>query len=309
SDASTRAEEQKSDARKRIKKAAKALIEIAKDELGINAAFDCVSSGDLGACGETLLNIAGSFAGGIAGKLLAKYGLPWEWKKANALGKRVVGLVGDLIGGVKDYLKASKAVGAAKDVLAKAQDKLVAAREKAAAARQKGGGSCPTKPQNHSFLPGTLVLLADGTTKPIGDKLVVTVPETGQTAVREVAGTIVTEDDKHFVDLTITGDSVKPEALGSATTHPFWVESENHWIEAGDLKPGMKLRTADGDVAPVTAIRKFDKRQRTHGLTLTDIHTYYVLAGSTPVLVHNCDDVDDAKPCIASRAARKRRRN
>ncbi|MER7834009.1 hypothetical protein, partial [Streptomyces sp. NPDC095602] len=31
SDASTRAEEQKSDARKRIKKAAKALIEIAKD--------------------------------------------------------------------------------------------------------------------------------------------------------------------------------------------------------------------------------------------------------------------------------------
>ncbi|MFV2117953.1 polymorphic toxin-type HINT domain-containing protein [Streptomyces sp. Act-28] len=283
------AEEQKSDAHQRIKKAAVVLIKIVKDELGINAAFDCVSSGDLGACGETLLNIAGSFAGGIAGKLLAKYGMPWNLKKGYALGKRVIGLVDDLIGGVKDYFKAGKALDAAKGVLAKAQDKLAAARKKVAEARRKGG-SCET--DNHSFLPGTLVLLDDGSTKPIeevelGDKLMVTDPETGETTVREVAGTIVTEDDKHFVDLTIEGETGKPEALVSTTTHPFWVESENRWIEAGDLKPGMKLRTAEGDVAPVQAVHQFDKRQRTHDLTLTNIHTYYVLAGATPVLVHN----------------------
>ncbi|WP_331452520.1 polymorphic toxin-type HINT domain-containing protein [Streptomyces sp. SS162] len=283
------AEEQKSDARQRIKKAAKTLIKIVKDELGITAAFDCVSSGDLGACGETLLNIAGSFAGGIAGKLLAKYGMPWNIKKGYALGKRIVGLVGDLIDGVKGYFEAGKAVDRARGVLAKAQDKLAAARKKAAQLRLKTG--C------HSFLPGTLVLLEDGTTKPIegvelGDKLKVTDPETGETTVREVAGTIVTEDDKHFVDLTIEGDTGRPEALISTTTHPFWVESENRWIEAGDLKPGMELRTADGDVTPVKSVRPFDQRQRTHDLTLTDIHTYYVLAGVTPVLVHNCDTDD-----------------
>ncbi|WP_374983188.1 polymorphic toxin-type HINT domain-containing protein [Streptomyces fradiae] len=280
------AEEQKSDARQRIKKTAKTLIKIVKDELGITAAFDCVSSGDLGACGETLLNIAGSFAGGMAGKLLAKYGMPWNIKKGYALGKRIIGLVGDLIDGVKGYFEAGKAVDRARGVLAKAQDKLAAARKKAAQLRLKTG--C------HSFLPGTLVLLENGTTKPIeevelGDKLKVTDPETGETTVREVAGTIVTEDDKHFVDLTIEGDTGRPEALISTTTHPFWVESENRWIEAGDLKPGMELRTADGDVAPVKSVRPFDQRQRTHDLTLTDIHTYYVLAGATPVLVHNCN--------------------
>ncbi|MFE1576685.1 polymorphic toxin-type HINT domain-containing protein [Streptomyces fradiae] len=284
------AEEQKSDARQRIKKTAKTLIKIVKDELGITAAFDCVSSGDLGACGETLLNIAGSFAGGIAGKLLAKYGMPWNIKKGYALGKRIVGLVGDLIDGVKGYFEAGKAVDRARGVLAKAQDKLAAARKKAAQLRLKTG--C------HSFLPGTLVLLENGTTKPIeevelGDKLKVTDPETGETTVREVAGTIVTEDDKHFVDLTIEGDTGRPEALISTTTHPFWVESENRWIEAGDLKPGMELRTADGDVTPVKSVRPFDQRQRTHDLTLTDIHTYYVLAGVAPVLVHNCNESMD----------------
>ncbi|MGC4969099.1 hypothetical protein ACLQ2H_24250 [Streptomyces globisporus] len=86
----------------------------------------------MGACGETLLNIAGSFAGGLAGKMLAKYGTPWNWAKGAKLAKRVVNLVGDLVGGAKDYWNASKAVGRAKDGLAKAKDSLAAAKKKAA---------------------------------------------------------------------------------------------------------------------------------------------------------------------------------
>ncbi|MCP9959050.1 polymorphic toxin-type HINT domain-containing protein [Streptomyces sudanensis] len=283
------AQTHQSSTKRQIKKTVKALVKIIKDELGINAAFDCVSSGDMAACGETLLNIAGSFAGGMAGKLLAKYGLPWNLEKGYALGKKVAGLVDDLIGGVKDYFKAGEALKSAQGALSKAQDKLAAARKKATAALRKGGEACEA---NHSFLPGTLVLLADGTSKPIeevrlGDKLAVTDPETGETTVREVAGTIVTEDDKHFVDLTVEGENGEPEALVSTTTHPFWVESENRWIEAGDLRPGMELRTPDGDAVPVKAVHRFDERQRTHDLTLTEIHTYYVVAGATPVLVHN----------------------
>ncbi|GAT85227.1 hypothetical protein STXM2123_5928 [Streptomyces sp. F-3] len=105
--------------------------------------------------------------------------------------------------------------------------------------------------------------------------------------MREVVGTIVTEDDKHFVDLTVKGRSGKPEKLVSTTTHPFWSDSERAWIEAGDLKPGMRLHTANGEAVELTAIHAFDKRQRTHDLTVENIHTYYVLAGQTPVLVHN----------------------
>ncbi|MGK5446744.1 polymorphic toxin type 28 domain-containing protein, partial [Streptomyces radiopugnans] len=148
--------------------------------------------------------------------------------------------------------------------------------------------SCGRK---HSFLPGTDVLLADGTTKSIedveiGDKVVVTNPETGETTTREIVATIVTEDDKHFVDITITTEG-GPASLVSTTTHPFWVESEEKWLDAGELAPGMSLRAPDGATVTVDKIRSFTKRQRTHDLTVQGIHTYYVLAGVTPVLVHN----------------------
>ncbi|MCF1598618.1 polymorphic toxin-type HINT domain-containing protein [Streptomyces muensis] len=289
-----------SSAKQRIKSAGKALVKIARDILGVDAALDCISSGDVGACGETLLNIAGSFAGGLAGKILAKYGAPWNWAKGYRLAKRVTGLVGDLIGGAKDLWKANKAVGKARAGLSKAADRLADARKKATEALKKrkkteeGAGSCPIDGP-HSFLPGTKVLLVDGKTKKIeqvklGDKLVVTDPETGETKIREVVGTIVTEDDKHFVDLTIKTKSGKAESLVSTTTHPFWADSENAWIEAGFLKPGMRLHTADGESVEITAVEAFDRRQRTHDLTVEDVHTYYVHAGATSLLVHNCGE-------------------
>jgi hypothetical protein len=42
--------------------------------------------------------------------------------------------------------------------------------------------------------------------------------------------------------------------------------------------------------------------QRVYNLTVSDIHTYYVLAGDQPVLVHNCgDEVDNrARPGLLS---------
>lgn len=231
--------------------------------------------------------------------MVAKYGLPWNWKKGIQLAKQVVNLGEKLIDGFNSWFKARKSVAKAKDGLAKAQDELAAAKKKAANTRKEDsdGPGCTTK--KHSFLPGTLVLLADGTSKKIedvrpGDKITVTDPETGETTVREVANTIVTEDDKHFVDLTIEGKSGDPVTLISTTTHPFWVESEKAWIEAGDLEPGMELRTPTGDTVTLEGTRYFDQRQRTHDLTVTGIHTYYVLAGATPVLVHNCNDIDDA---------------
>ncbi|WP_058032900.1 RHS repeat-associated core domain-containing protein [Wenjunlia vitaminophila] len=144
----------------------------------------------------------------------------------------------------------------------------------------------------HSFLPGTDVLLADGSSTNIedvepGDKVTVTDPTTGTTTTRPVAGTITTEDDKHFVDLTITTPD-GTTTLTSTTTHPFWVQAQSTWIEAGDLTPGTHLTTPTGDPAVLTATHTHHKQQRTHDLTIRDIHTYYVLAGATPVLVHNC---------------------
>ncbi|MEE1928053.1 RHS repeat-associated core domain-containing protein, partial [Streptomyces sp. TRM 70351] len=282
-----RAERQYNAAKQRTKQAAAELVEIAKDVLGINAAMDCFSSGDLGACGETALNIAGSFVGGLAGKILAKYGAPWNWAKGAKLAKRVWGLLDDLVGGARDMWKHAK-------TLDKAEKKLAAAKEKATKKDKGGGdGEAETCPTPHSFLPGTTVLLADGGSRPIeevelGDEVTVTDPETGETTTREVVGTIVTEDDKHFVDLTITTED-GAKALVSTTTHPFWAESERAWTDAGDLRPGMRLRTPSGESAEVSGVRYFEKRQRTHDLTIRGIHTYYVHAQDTPLLVHNCN--------------------
>ncbi|MFE4828721.1 hypothetical protein [Streptomyces sp. NPDC056672] len=47
--------------------------------------------------------MASSFVGGILGKLAAKYGMLWKWRKAVALGKRITGL--ELAGAVDDGCK------------------------------------------------------------------------------------------------------------------------------------------------------------------------------------------------------------
>ncbi|MFC7806710.1 RHS repeat-associated core domain-containing protein [Streptomyces olivaceus] len=294
------AEHRSSQARQSVKHTATVIIKIVKDLVGVDAALDCFSSGDIGACGETLLNVAGSFAGGIAGKILRKYGAPWKWKEGYKLAKRVTGLVEDLIDGVREIGRASKNLDKAKDALKVAREKTKAAVAKAKSLSKKE--SC------HSFLPGTKVLLSNGTTKPIedvalGDKIKTTDPETGETTTREVVGTILTKDDKEFVDLTVTtasaagtekpGSPAPPASLVATTTHPFWVESADRWIDAGDLRPGMTLHTSTGDRVTITATHHYTKLQRTHDLTVEGVHTYYVLAGDTPVLVHNCGGIDD----------------
>ncbi|MGW3124663.1 RHS repeat-associated core domain-containing protein, partial [Streptomyces sp. NPDC001107] len=168
---------------------------------------------------------------------------------------------------------------------------------------------------NHSFISQTEVLMADGRTKEIqdiraGDKVLATDPDTGKTTAREVVDTITTKDDKDFVEVAID-TSVKNVTTGSViatTTHPFWSPSKRAWIDAGDLHPGMTLRTEDGHQAKIATVRHFTKHQITHDLTVSSVHTYYVLAGETPVLVHNCGGIgrellgDDAQHILDGHA-------
>nr|WP_107054758.1 polymorphic toxin-type HINT domain-containing protein [Streptomyces sp. NRRL WC-3725] len=141
------------------------------------------------------------------------------------------------------------------------------------------------------FLAGTNVLMADGSTKNIedvklGDKVLATDPETGRTAPKKVTRLIRTDGDKYFNELSIaTKDGV--EKLTATKEHPFWSPSRRDWVPAGELTPGMTLRTEKGDTVVVTGNRAFTQRARTYNLTVDDLHTYYVLAGDTPVLVHN----------------------
>ncbi|MEV8533938.1 ricin-type beta-trefoil lectin domain protein [Streptomyces sp. NPDC051211] len=160
--------------------------------------------------------------------------------------------------------------------------------------RADGGGSCPV----NSFVPGTKVLMADGSTKPIekvkaGDKVIATDPKSGESVARTVTAEIKGQGLKHLVKVTVDldGKSGSKTAQVTATAgHPFWVPELGKWIDATDLTTGEWLQTSAGTYVQLTAIQRWTAQDATvHNLTVSDLHTYYVLVGATPVLVHNAN--------------------
>ncbi|MFB6398163.1 polymorphic toxin-type HINT domain-containing protein [Polymorphospora lycopeni] len=156
---------------------------------------------------------------------------------------------------------------------------------------------------NNSFLPTTLVLMADGTTKPIaalaiGDEVLATDPETGVTATKPVTALIIGDGAKTLVKVITdsVGTQDRDEILTATGDHPFWVASQDAWRDAIDLRAGDELLTPDGARVRVIDIVAYDKIATVHNLTVADIHTYYVIAGDQPVLVHNCGPVPNNRP-------------
>ncbi|MER7763679.1 polymorphic toxin-type HINT domain-containing protein [Streptomyces sp. NPDC097619] len=144
---------------------------------------------------------------------------------------------------------------------------------------------------NNCFPAGTQVKMADGSTKPIekvrlDDKVAATDPETGESGARSVTRLIITDGDRHFNKISIATQNGASD-ITATHEHPFWSPSQRGWIEASDLQPGMTLLTDQGRQVRVTTNTPFKKTTRTYNLTVDDLHTYYVLAGTTPILVHN----------------------
>ncbi|MEU2065107.1 polymorphic toxin-type HINT domain-containing protein [Streptomyces sp. NPDC013455] len=147
------------------------------------------------------------------------------------------------------------------------------------------GGPC-------SFDPDTLVLLADGTSKPIdevkpGDQVESGDPESGKhKGSRKVTAAFVNHDDD-LIDVQVLDVHGKPRTLRTTSLHPFWDDTTHTWVQAGKLKPGHMLNTASDKPVRITAVKVRVGSADMHNLTVSDLHTYYVLAGETPVLVHN----------------------
>ncbi|GAA4733810.1 polymorphic toxin-type HINT domain-containing protein [Phytohabitans rumicis] len=143
------------------------------------------------------------------------------------------------------------------------------------------GGAC-------SFSGDTEVLMADGTTKPIrdirvGDEVLATDPETDEQGPRTVTYLWVHEDQLVALELA------NGEVLTTTEDHPFWNETAKQWQQAQQLSPGDHLYTGNGAPAAVDGISWTSAHVGgAYTLSVDDIHTYYVIAGDTPVLVHNC---------------------
>ncbi|OZV84425.1 hypothetical protein CA850_00760 [Micromonospora echinospora] len=180
---------------------------------------------------------------------------------------------------------------------------------------ESGAGCGSVAGQRHSFDPSTRVLMADGSAKPIedlqlGDEVAATDPVTGERAAKPVTFLHVNQD-RDLTDVTVRDSGTgKSTVLKTTQHHPFWDATDRRWVDAGQLKPGHRLLVHDdkrlegdgsgagvggggppGRQVTVVAVRNFAGDERMHDLTVADIHTYYVLAGKQPVLVHNCDPV------------------
>lgn len=70
--------------------------------------------------------------------------------------------------------------------------------------------------------------------------------------------------------------------------HPFYDETQSAFVDAKDLHTKDVLQTPTG-TAQVTGVRLYHANTTTYDLTIGTLHTYYVGAGNTPVLVHNCN--------------------
>lgn len=155
----------------------------------------------------------------------------------------------------------------------------------------KEAASCVVKQSKDSFPAGTRVLMGNRTTRPIeqvraGDHVLATDPETGTTGPRRVDATIFTPDDRDFTDITLD-QTAGGGALTATDHHPFWSENDRQWKNAGELAAQDVLRTPDGGSARVNAVRRWTGLTPAYNLTVNELHTYYVMAGETPVLVHN----------------------
>ncbi|MFD7655507.1 RHS repeat-associated core domain-containing protein [Actinosynnema sp. NPDC059797] len=234
--------------------------EVIRDISGWNDIVDCFTKGDIWGCAGLVANL-----------------VPWA-KAAKILeaGYKAVKAVASL----------SSIVDNARGILNRVGAIAARAQERVANRFQKKG--C------NSFVAATPVLMADGSTKPIseveiGDEVKATDPETGETTDREVVATFVHDDEGDMTRLTVRADDGATSSVDATSWHPVWVEAEGRFVNIGDLRPGQRLTSVDGTSPAVSDIDRYRHYEPVYDLTVSGIHTYYVVVGVASVLVHNCD--------------------
>jgi RHS repeat-associated protein len=258
------------------------IVHLVGDLIGVNDAIACFTEGNVMGCINTALTA-----------------VPWtKLFKAAKVGFKAFKVwraVERAETAVKDAEEAVKVAEDLADVKRAAAAESSAADEASAAEKAADGGACPAPV--HSFVGDTPVRLASGTSEQIsklkaGDTVLATDPQTGVSKQEKVQKVIVTHTDDDFTDLSVISShqpNAPPHKLTTTWHHPFWDATHHRWTDAHDLTPGTTLRQPDGTTATITTIRNYHHHATTYDLTVADVHSYYVLAGTTPVLVHNCN--------------------
>ncbi|MFF3518734.1 polymorphic toxin-type HINT domain-containing protein [Streptomyces sp. NPDC002573] len=251
--------------------------------------------------------IAGAVAGGVAGGLCyAASGATAEEGVGIALATQCgafAGAVGSYTenavnphgdhsaAGTASAIVSGGVVGGATGGLAEGAGQFLADRFDEGTLANSLGKVLSGSPGCNSFTATTVVEMANGTKKAIsavttGQTVLATDPLTGKTKPEKVTATIITKGDTDFTNLTVHtahGDST----ITSTQHHPYWDITRHRWVNAGDLHIGEHLRDVNGGAVTVARVRNYVTHLPTYNLTVNELHTYYALAGETPVLVHN----------------------
>ncbi|MER7335702.1 MULTISPECIES: polymorphic toxin-type HINT domain-containing protein [unclassified Micromonospora] len=136
-----------------------------------------------------------------------------------------------------------------------ATDTAKAATPPPTAAKTEQPSTSTKKPDEcNSFVPGTRVLLADGTSKRIedvkvGDRVLAADVESGEKQSRPVTHLIKGDGIKKLVTIVIDADGKsgsKSNTIVATDGHRFWLPDAGIWVTADQLKVGAWLQTSAG---------------------------------------------------------------
>ncbi|MEW2634830.1 LamG-like jellyroll fold domain-containing protein [Streptomyces sp. NPDC048389] len=246
----------------------------------------------VGAVTGALGGAAGGAAAGAVGRLLAGVG------GRTATGA-AMGAAGGAAEGAVGYGVSCVSSGEGCSVGGAAQATAVGAVTGGvfgAAASRFGRKGCTP----HSFTGLTGVLMANATTKPIsevkvGDYVLTAEPGKKEKEKHKVKKVIVTKTDRHYVDVVVA-TKAGPKTIQTTKHHQFYESTRNSWTQAGDLKAGQKLQDGAGGAATIVKVKSYEAQRVTYDLSVDGLHTYHVLAGTVPVLVHNDNGAGQACP-------------
>ncbi|MCF3135571.1 ricin-type beta-trefoil lectin domain protein [Streptomyces olivochromogenes] len=175
---------------------------------------------------------------------------------------------------------------------ANAQEQAVQAETEATRPSKPEAGNAGTKEARCSFSPETPVLMTGGRTKAIGkikvgDKVESADQKTGKHVGARTVQHVWINHDHDLLDLTIRTKDGHAATIHTTANHPFWDDTTRTWVPAGKLHHGDNLNTPTGHDAYVVATHPTPGAANRWNLTVQQLHTYYVVADGTSILVHN----------------------
>ena len=126
----------------------------------------------------------------------------------------------------------------------------------------------------------------------VGDAVVAYDPARHTTSVQTVQHVFI-DHDTDLLDVTLRTttntsthhNSAHDEVVHTTASHP-WLTADRGWERAGTLRVGEAVVTANGSAAIVVALRAVPGAADMWDLTVSNVHTFVVGAGT--YVVHNC---------------------